>query len=72
MMSQVGEDEEPVQPKLSLTLDCALDTDCNLGGDHSYYCTDASECLPNEDYPMCGPLWVSACAGKCDWDSPKR
>jgi hypothetical protein len=46
------------------------DADCNVGVEHTYYCSDVSDCQINADYPMCGPLWSYACVGLCHWNPP--
>ncbi len=45
------------------------DVDCAVG--HTY-CAEVSDCEITTDFPMCGPLWCSACTGLCRWyDSSK-
>jgi hypothetical protein len=31
------------------------------------YCSDANGCTPDNDWPMCGPLWAMTCNGGCKW-----
>lgn len=45
--------------------DCNIDWGCGMGT-----CKDGTGCTADDDWPMCGLLWLSTCDGKCSSGNP--